>query len=174
MDLALYAGIGCSAKSVASVQNYRSSYLSLMGSVILINGIANGAITTNANVDNLLIPIYCPVYHTSTGSEYVNGLPSLYIAFLSMTSYTSITSLNMIFTQKVDTAKYTSIITSDGQESYRTPNAAKVFTDNNAYFNYLFTLRWADYTSVLTDNDSILYLFYGKLKIIHLFYFLYY
>merc|ERR1711957_1165685 len=30
------------------------------------------------------------------------------------------------------------------------------------YYNYLFTLRWADYSSTVTNNDSLLYLYYGS------------
>jgi len=164
LDLHQYAGVGATAAAADNVQNYRSSYTFLMGSLVLINGITNGAITTNSNADNLLIPIYCPIVDDSKGKGFINGLPTLYMAFLSMTSYTSITSVNMIFTQKISSTKFTSVISSVGL-SYRgsgQTGAAKVFSDSSNYQNYLFTLRWADYTSTLTDNDSLLYLFYGN------------
>lgn len=164
-DLQQYAATGCAKSNVSVIKKYRSSYHLLMGSLIVFNGIANGAITSNQNADNLLIPVYCNIHNADKGTSFVNGLPTLYMAFLSMTSFNSITSVNRIFSQKVDNDKYTTVISSMGLDtatarSKMTTN--KVLTDSNTFQNYLFTLRWADYTSTVKDNDSLMYLYYGN------------
>ena len=154
----------------------RSSYLFFMGSLVLVTGITSNSITTTTTssvVNNLLIPIYCPIHDTTNNvSHQYNGIPTLYMAFLSMTAFNSITSVNRIYAHKNSTPTSFTVLTSaiqNSQNYYRT-NAtpttvdqfinAKLSTDSTNYLNYLFTLRWAPYTSVITNSDNILYLYY--------------
>ena len=146
-----------------------------MGSVILINGITSNSITTNTNGDNLLIPIYCPINDQANGTTLMmSGLPTLYIAFLKMSAFNSITSVNRIYSIKYDSTNsiYFTVITNEVvdagnyyKEDFVVVNNPKLFTNvpnGNEFYNYLFTLRWAPYTSVITDNNNILYFYYGN------------
>ena len=136
-----------------------------MGSLILIQGISNKSITNKSNDDNLLIPIYCPMHDLFNGIKYLNGLPTLYMAFLKMSSFNNIDSINRIYSQKIGDEKFTTVIThtQNDEFSYRSnPSVANVFNNENEYHNYLFNLRWADYSSILKESDNILYLHYGN------------
>ena len=160
-------------KDTLKNSNFRSSYLFLMGSVILINGITSNSITTNTNGDNLLIPIYCPINDQANGTTLMmSGLPTLYIAFLKMSAFNSITSVNRIYSIKYAASIYFTVITNEVvaagnyyKEDFVVANNPLLFTNTptgNEFYNYLFTLRWAPYTSVITDNNNILYFYYGN------------
>jgi len=152
----------------------RSSYLFLMGSLVLVTGITSNSITTNSNAHNLMIPIYCPIHDTTSGTlKQFSGLPTLYMAFISMTAFNSISTVNRIYRHqaKPSGSLYFTIVSPvAGKDA--TPNvnfyrAAADFANPNLFANstdynkYLFTLRWATYTSTITNADNILYLYYN-------------
>jgi hypothetical protein len=95
------------------------------------------------------------------------------MAFMKMSAFNSITSVNRIFTVKNDT-KFNTVITSEAnatsvanvdyyKANFDVGNNPKLFADSSTFFyNYLFTLRWAPYTSVITNNDNTLYFYYGN------------
>lgn len=155
----------------------RSSYLFLMGSVVFITGISGNSITSNTNADNLLIPIYCPIHDTTSAAptvgtiKHFNGLPTLYMAYLTMSSYSSITSVNKIFnhTFSSTSANVLTIITPTNvaytsgdyyRDSDDFTNAGLFGTTTPQ--NYLVTLRWATYTSAANLSDNTLYMYYGN------------
>jgi hypothetical protein len=166
-----YDGNGGSSGTVITLAqitpNNRSNYLFLMGSVVLITGISSNSITTNTNGDNLLIPIYCPLNDITTDTYiHYNGLPTLYMAFMKMSAFNSIDSVNKIFNVKTAGPIYSTVITNEAdttvnfyKNAYTNPT---LFTEATNFYNYLFTLRWTPYTSVITDNDNILYFYYGN------------
>jgi hypothetical protein len=148
----------------------RSSYLFLMGSILITNNINSGIVTTsNAenNSNNLLIPIYCPI-DDSVNKNIIhrNGLPTVYMAFLSMENYNEISSVNTIYSAKVgkDLSSTINNAAAFNSNSYKTSFVkTELFHEGSKYINYLFTLRWAPYDSV---DDGSLFLYYGKLNII--------
>lgn len=145
----------------------RSSYLFLFGSMVFINNISEGKVTTKNGNDsnNLLIPIYCPI-DDSASILHRNGLPSLYMTFLTMSKYNEISSVNRIYSAKVSSGLNATINNAAAvkSDSYRSLPFTKtdLFHDNAKFKNYLFTLRWAPYNDI---NDNILYLYYGNKKI---------
>jgi hypothetical protein len=150
--------------------SFRSSYLFLMGSIVMVTGISSNSITTNTNADNLLIPIYCPINDIVNSTHKArSGIPTLYMAFMKMSAFNSVTSVNKIYSVKSDTNVYNTIISPDavkpaGTDYYKaafTTNPS-LFTSSANFYNYLFTLRWAPYTSTITNNDNILYFYYGN------------
>jgi hypothetical protein len=156
------------------VSNNRSSYLFLMGSVVFVTGISSNSITTNTNADNLLIPIYCPINDTSkTTTIQMSGLPTLYMAFLKMSAFNDISSVNKIYNMKYTTgvAKYLTIITSEAngvagaqyyKQNFGNNSLPNLFNSTTLFYNYLWTLRWTPYTSTINNNDNILYFYYSN------------
>jgi hypothetical protein len=150
----------------------RSSYLFLMGSLVLVTGITSNSITTGSNVNNMMIPIYCPIHDAATGaaSKYFSGLPTLYMAFMTMSAYNSISSVNRIYTHTAASSLNYSVISPSASKDgavdyYRTDFAnAALFSNSTDYNKYLFTLRWASYTSTATNNDNTLYLYYNTVS----------
>merc|ERR1712032_1137256 len=152
--------------------NYRSNYMFLMGSVVFVTGISSNSITTNTNADNLLIPIYCPI-NDSTNNTIVqrSGIPTLYMAFMKMTSFNSVASVNRIYSTKMNNAntnfQYATIITNETignlyyKDAFTNP---ELFLNSspNKFYDYLFTLRWAPYTSTITNANNTLYFYYGN------------
>jgi len=159
------------------IQSNRSSYLFLMGSLVLITGITSNSITTTSNsvANNLMIPIYCPIHDTTSNTvKQFSGLPTLYIAYVSMTAFNSISSVNRIYRHKIRSASFATIISpvayADANVNYYkdptagTPmfNNPDLFASSTNYYTYIFTLRWATYTSTITNADNILYLYYNS------------
>jgi hypothetical protein len=142
----------------------RSSYLFLMGSMVIIHNISGNVTTSTSNnsLNNLLIPIYCPIDDTQS-IIHRNGLPTVYMAFLSMENYNEISSVNRIYSAKVANGLNATINNASAvnSNSYKTLPFAltDLFHDKIKYINHLFTLRWAPYD---ISDDSSLYLYYGK------------
>jgi len=174
------AGSAKATTATVLTPNFRSSYLFLMGSVIFITGISSNSITTNTNADNLLIPIYCPISDaTNQTITQRSGIPSLYMAFMKMSSFNSVTSVNRIYSVKLQVVaspvtafQYATIITNeaiigsgpvvDYYKAVPTTNPTLFKTSVSDFYNYLFTLRWAPYTATITNFDNILYFYYGN------------
>ena len=147
----------------------RSSYLFLMGSLVLVTGITSNSITTSSNVSNLMIPIYCPINDTGSAPtvKHYGGLPTVYMAFMTMSAFNSITSVNRIYSHKTGTNLFYTVISPvAGSANYYRAFAnfanADLFASSTDYNKYLFTLRWATYTSTITNNDNILYVYYNN------------
>ncbi len=152
--------------------NKVSHYFFLMGSLIMITNISGNSITTVNSVDNLqnnlLIPIYCPINDTVKKTiNFLNGIPTLYITFLTMHGYNNIVSVNRIFSYKFQTDSKNQFViltpNTDSDKYYRNREyflPAKAFTGESDSTNYLFTLRWAPYT---INMENVLYLYYGHI-----------